>query len=190
MIHTVDIICLTPVLTMAQREIFDQVKAFVLDNRKIASSEHTRGARLAIPNDFPARERKFIEKLAEDLNLNVRWDEYDEQDVNLVTLRFPDELEGSEPTETNGTVTPNRNGEGEEGDWEDVEDKDEDEESRTAVDRVLNKYEKAHVMQDDEGGGFDARHDRSLKEKMDEWKRGYYRVCVPRCAPRYTAMID
>ncbi|KAG6877497.1 hypothetical protein C0993_006599 [Termitomyces sp. T159_Od127] len=163
------------VLTAAQRDIFDQVKAFVLDNRKIPSSERTRGARLAMPNDFPARERKFIEKLAEDLHLNVRWDEYNEQDVNLVTLRFPDEFEEPEPTETNGTAAPNGNSEGEDGDWEDVEDEDEDEESRAAVDRVLKKYEKSHVMQDDEGGGFDARHDRSVKEKMDEWKRGYYR---------------
>ncbi|KAG6889401.1 hypothetical protein C0992_005394 [Termitomyces sp. T32_za158] len=161
------------VLTVAQREIFDQVKDFVLGNRKIASSEQTRSARLAMPNDFPARERKFIEKLAEDLHLNVRWDEYNEQDVNLVTLRFPDEFEEPESTETNGTAAPNGNSQGEEGDWED--DEDEDEESRAAVDRVLKKYEKAHVVQDDEGGGFDARHDRSVKEKMAEWKRGYYR---------------
>ncbi|KAG6873483.1 hypothetical protein C0995_015186 [Termitomyces sp. Mi166 len=160
------------VLTVAQREIFDQVKAFVLDDRKTSSPEHTRTARLAMPNDFPARERKFIEKLAEDLHLNVRWDEYDEQDVNLVTWRFPGASEEPEPTETNGSATPNGKSEGEEGDWEDVE--DEDEESRAAVDRVLKKYEKAHVMQDDDGGGFDARHDRSIKEKMDEWKRGYY----------------
>ena len=31
-------------------------------------------------------------------------------------------------------------------------------------------------MNDYEGGGFDTRYDRSLKEKMDEWKRGYYKV--------------
>ncbi|KAH0584878.1 hypothetical protein H2248_008156 [Termitomyces sp. 'cryptogamus'] len=161
------------VLTVSQREIFDQVKAFVLDNRKIASSEHTRTARLAMTNDFPARERKFIEKLAEDLHLNVRWDEYDDQDVNLVTWRFPGSSEESEPADTNGTATPNGKSEGEEGDWEDIE--DEDEESRAAVDRVLKKYEKAHVLQDDDDGGFDARHDRSIKEKMNEWKRGYYR---------------
>ncbi|KAG6827914.1 hypothetical protein H0H92_009983 [Tricholoma furcatifolium] len=163
------------VLTAPQREIFDRVKAFVLDNRKIASAQYTRTARLAMPNDFPARERKFIEKLAEDLHLSVRWDEYDEQDVNLVTWRFPSALEDSDgstpvPTEENGTMTPNGKSDGEEGDWEDVE----DEESIAAVDRVLKKYEKAHVMHDDEGGGFDARHERSIREKMDEWKRGYY----------------
>jgi 5'-3' exoribonuclease 1 len=31
-------------------------------------------------------------------------------------------------------------------------------------------------MDDDESGGFDARYDRSLKEKMDEWKRGHHKV--------------
>ncbi|KAG6849592.1 hypothetical protein H0H93_007114 [Arthromyces matolae] len=72
---------------------------------------------------------------------------------------------------TNGTDTPNGKSEGEEADWEDVE---EDEESRAAVDRVLKKYEKAHVAQDDEDGDFDARHERSVMEKMDEWKRSYY----------------
>ncbi|KAG5652989.1 hypothetical protein H0H81_002814 [Sphagnurus paluster] len=159
------------VLTVPQREIFDRVKAFVMDNRQAASASHTRTARLAMPNDFPARERKFIEKLAEDLHLSVRWDEYDEQDVNLVTWRLPGAAEEQpEDGNTSETGTPNGRSEGED-EWEDVD----DEESRVAVDRVLKKYEKAHVAQDDEGGGFDARHNRSVKEKMDEWKRGYYR---------------
>ena len=34
-------------------------------------------------------------------------------------------------------------------------------------------------MEDDKEGDFDARYELSIKEKMDEWKRGYYRVsCV------------
>ncbi|GLB40750.1 putative multifunctional protein that exhibits several independent functions at different levels of the cellular processes [Lyophyllum shimeji] len=162
------------VLTAPQREIFDKVKAFVMENRHAATSTHMRGARLAMPNDFPARERKFIEKLAEDLHLNVRWDEYDEQDVNLVTLRFPgvqEELTPEPPV--NGAGTPIAKSEGDGDEWEDVD--EEDEESRAAIDRVLKKYEKAQVVQDDEGGGFDARYERSMKEKMDEWKRAYYR---------------
>jgi hypothetical protein len=35
-----------------------------------------RRQRLAMKNDFSARERKFIGRLAEDLHLNVRWDEF------------------------------------------------------------------------------------------------------------------
>jgi 5'-3' exoribonuclease 1 len=168
------------VLTQPQRVIFDKVKAFVLDNRKVSPSQY-RSALLSMPNTFPARERKFISTLAEDLHLLVTWDEYDDYDQNLVTWRLPGALEealpGPEGQKTNGDA------EGE-GEWEDVdddededdEDGDDDEESNAAVDRVLKKYGKAQVMDDDEGGGFDARYDRSVKEKMDEWKRGYYRV--------------
>jgi 5'-3' exoribonuclease 1 len=157
------------VLTQPQREIFDKVKAFVLEHRKTTPSQ-SRSAMLSMPNTFPARERKFIGTLAEDLHLSVMWDEYDDDDQNLVVWRFPGALEEPLPEVEGEQVN------GDEGEWED-EDEDEDEESRAAVDRVLKKYEKAQVMDDDEGGGFDARYERSLKEKMDEWKRNYYKVC-------------
>jgi len=34
---------------------------------------------------FPACERQFIGTLAEDLHLSVTWNEYDEDDQNIVT---------------------------------------------------------------------------------------------------------
>jgi 5'-3' exoribonuclease 1 len=167
------------VLTQPQRDIFDKVKAFVLDNRTKSSAEY-RCALLSMPNTFAARERKFISTLAEDLHLSVTWDDYDGNDQNIVTWRFPGALEQQlpEPEEVDRT---NCDVEGE-GEWEDVDDDDEEEEeeeeeeSKAAVDRVLKKYSKAQVMDDDEGGGFDARYERSLREKMDEWKRSYYKV--------------
>ena len=113
-----------------------------------------------MPNTFPVRDRKFIASLAGDLHLEVTWDEYDTQDQNLVTLRLP------------GVLTlpvPEDDGEGEE--WEDV-----DEEGDKAVDRVLRKYQQAPVTDDDEGGGVDERHEKVVQEKMDDWKRGYYKV--------------
>ena len=163
--------------------IFDKVKTFVLDNRHNKAQQY-RSASLSMPNTFPARERKFISKLAEDLHLSVAWDEYDEYDQNLVTWRFPGALEEEEPLPDEEEIHEiNGDAEGE-GEWEDVEGDDEgeeeeeseDEESNAAVDRVLKKYGKAPVVDDDEGGGFDARYDQSVKEKMDEWKRGYYKV--------------
>lgn len=117
-------------------------------------------------NDFPARDRQFISNLAQDLHLNTTWDEYDEKDRNLVIWRFPGELD--EPVPESGPASGNDDDE----EWED----EEDEESRAAVDRVLAKYEKAKVMEDDKEGDFDARHEASIKDKMDEWKRNYYRV--------------
>jgi 5'-3' exoribonuclease 1 len=139
----------------------------VTDNRGTRPGINTS---LTMPNTFPSRDRSFISTLSTDLHLSVAWDEYDEEDQNLVTWRLPGSMEepipepGSEPNE----------GEDDE-QWEDVSDED-DEESQLAVDRVLKKYEKAPVKDDDEGGGFDARHEISVNHKMDEWKSVYYKV--------------
>lgn len=155
------------VLTRPQRDIFDKVKKFILENRRSesVSPSQMRAARLALPNTFPARERKFISTLSDDLNLAVAWDEYDDNDQNLVTIRFPGV--GAEEAEDEGA------GDGE-GEWEDVDEGDE--EGQEAVDRVLKKYAKAPVMNDDEEGDFERRHEQGVKEKMDEWKRNYYTV--------------
>lgn len=119
-------------------------------------------ASLSMPNTFPARERQFISMLAADLHLDLSWDEYDE-DQNLVVWRFPE--------------VPNGNGHANALDDGALEEEDDDDEEATeAVDRVLNKYEKAHVMDDEVDGDFDARHERGVTEKMNEWKREYYRV--------------
>ena len=82
-------------------------------------------------------------------------DEHDEDDQNVVTCQFPGALqqplpEPKEIQKTNGNAER-------EGEWEDVDDDDED----------------------DEGKGFDARYDQSMKEKMDEWNSGYYKVRLP-----------
>lgn len=135
-------------------------------------------------NTFPARERAFINRLAEDLHLSVRWDEYDENDNNIVTWRLPGVLENDNIEEdieksslASANVIEENAEEPPDSEWEDVSDEDEDdEESRAAVDRVLQKYEKAPTFDDDADGGFEARYERSIKEKMDEWKRGYYQV--------------
>ena len=141
------------------------MKAFVLEN---TSASHDRAAKLSLPNMFPSRDRMFIAKLSEDLHLDVTWDEYDEQDQNLVTWRRPrvsgDDDDGEQLVEDAGD---------EDTEWEDAED---DAEARAAVDRVLRKYEKAPVTDPDAEGSFDERHEKSIKDKMDEWKRGYYRV--------------
>ena len=52
---------------------------------------------------------------------------------------------------------------------------EEDTEADAAVDRVLKKYLNANVVEEEEED-FDTRHDRAIQDKMDEWKRDYYRV--------------
>ncbi|TRM64823.1 exonuclease II [Schizophyllum amplum] len=170
------------VLTRPQRDIFDEVQKFVLEGRE---NGNYKTAKLLMKNDFAARERKFVGELAEELHLCLTWDEYDMMDeeveggVNVVVWRFPGALEEPvpEPTKEVGETEVATNGDStapaEAAAAE--EDESEDEESRAAVDRILKKYAKAPVHDDDEGGGFDARHDRAMEEKMDEWKRNYYR---------------
>ena len=93
----------------------------------------------------------------------LRLDEFDDEDQNLVVFRRP----------SDGDANANANGSqgGSESD-------DDDEEGNAAIVRVLGKYEKAKVMEDDKEGDFDARYELSIKEKMDEWKRGYYKVRI------------
>ena len=144
-------------MTLSQRMIFDQVKAFVLENRSIPSSE-LRNAELSMPNMFSAGERAFLTNLAQDLHLTLSWDEYDDEDQNLIVLRFPGVLES--PL-----------------DDEDSESDSQDEaEATAAVDRVLRKYDKANVLTENVEANFDSREELRLKQKMDEWKRTYYWV--------------
>ena len=150
------------VLTLSQREIFDKVQRFVLQHRVGASGKV---ARLELLNDFPARDREFISSLAADLHLELAWDEYDENDENIVTLCVPGTHE--EPQ-----ADLEHEDEGNEEEW--VSD-EEDEEARNAVDRVLDKYRKAKVLEN-ASEDFDERYEQVVKEKMDEWKRSYYMV--------------
>ena len=143
------------------------VKTFVMENRGKRPSANIL---LAMPNTFPSRDRRFISTLSSDLNLSVTWDEYDEEDQNLVTWRLPGSME--EPIPEPECVEHNGGEDDEQ--WEDVS--DDDEESRIAVDRVLKKYENSPVKDDDEGGGFDERHEKSVNNQMDRWKREYYKV--------------
>ncbi len=159
------------VLTRPQRLIFDQVHDFVA-----APRSRRKAPKLTLPNTFSAQDRAFITTLASDLHLVLAWDGYDdEKDVHVVSFEFPEV--GGEDEQTNG---PNGHSEenghdngGEDSSWE-----EEDAESRAAIERVLKKYAKAPVFDDDEDGGFDDREEKRLKGKMDEWKRTYYKVGV------------
>ena len=111
-----------------------------------------------MPNIFSAGEREFLTNLAQNLHLTLSWDEYDDEDQNLVVLRFPGVLES--PL-----------------DDEDSESDSQDEaEAATAVDRVLRKYDKAKMLTENVDDNFDSREELRLKQKMDEWKRTYYWV--------------
>lgn len=144
----------------------------MLERRKLPLAQHTGHSPLAMVNDFPARDREFISRLAEELHLTITWDEYDDEDRNLVTWRFPGDFDEPLPEGTEGDGSGSTTPGDDDGEWED----EDDEEANAAVDRVLNKYAKAKVMDEDKDGDFDARYEMSMKDKMDEWKRGYYKA--------------
>jgi 5'-3' exoribonuclease 1 len=149
------------VLTPPQRVIFEKVQQFVLEQRGAGASRKT--TRLELLNLFPAGDREFINRLATDLHLELAWDDHNDDDENIVTFSIPRSQEEPESDAVDGE-------EGNEDDWVSEE---EDEEARNAVDRVLDKYGKAKVVEHADKD-FDERYEQALKEKMDEWKRTYY----------------
>ena len=114
-----------------------------------------------MPNLFSAGERAFLTNLARDLHLTLSWDEYDEEDQNLVVLRFPGALE---------SLLDERDSES---------DSQDEAEATAAVDRVLRKYDQAKTLMENGEDSFDSREERRLKQKMDDWKRAYYSVWGP-----------
>jgi 5'-3' exoribonuclease 1 len=137
------------------------IEDFVLRARekknRVSSDQEIEGVnRLSFVNSFPARDKAFLTKIAQDLHLELTWDEYDEQDRNLAVLRIPS-LAGA-------------------GVNQDDDDSDEDEdEGRIAVDRILFKYNRMSILEDE--GTSEERYEAALKGRMDTWKRDYYRVC-------------
>jgi 5'-3' exoribonuclease 1 len=131
----------------------------VLSHRAKPDSTETS---LRILNDLSAGDRQFITTLAQDLNLSLAWDEFDDQGRNLISVSFP-------YTEPDEVLEGEEDGEGE---WEDDVDT---QESNAAIDRVLTKYSKAKVLN---GGAeeFEKREEERLTKMMDDWKREYYRV--------------
>ncbi|KDR78513.1 hypothetical protein GALMADRAFT_209008 [Galerina marginata CBS 339.88] len=98
--------------------------------------------------------RDVLEQLSDDLHLNVQWDEYDEENVNLVTWRFPWALDDGEPKEVEESC------EGSE--WK----------TRMKMKRVerLKEYEKAPVADPVAEGSFE----RACVEGLQWVRRCYY----------------
>ncbi|KAG8985436.1 hypothetical protein FRB90_004701 [Tulasnella sp. 427] len=136
------------VLTNEQQTMFAKVKKFVINMRDPNNRKDGHEARVTFVNDFPARDRIFLVKLASDLNLTLAWDEYDDQDRNLATLYPPEE----------------------------DSDESEDEEANAAVDRVIRKYERAGVIDPHDAEAFEERDQGRLQERMTAWKQDYYRT--------------
>ena len=129
-----------------QKKIFKDVKKFFISpiNKDPASRQP-----LDLPSTLPARDRKFVQQLATDLNLQWATKENDEG-TRFIQLEFP-ALPQTEDSE-----------------------EDDDEESQLAITRVLKRYENAKVEE-----ATDEEAQQELKKKYDQkfldWKDTYYK---------------
>ena len=134
-------------VTSAQKDIFKQVKQFVNTRSSDSSGPKTS---FDLPSSLNARDRKFVQELAEDLHLPWKT-VIDEEDDRHLQLQFPEKLEGDE-------------------DNEDVE----DEEASVALLRVLKRYDNAKVV-DVTAEEVQEQMNKKYEEKFQDWKDDYYK---------------
>jgi len=133
-------------LTPAQKDIYKKIKKFFIS--PLSQDPVTRRP-LDLPSTLPARDRKFVQQLADDLHLH--WSSVDDEEGNrFLRLEFP----------TNGS-------------HEEAESSEEDEEAQLAVTRILKRYDNAKV---EEVTSEETRQDMKKKydQKFHEWKDKYY----------------
>ncbi|KAG9077115.1 hypothetical protein FS749_011026, partial [Ceratobasidium sp. UAMH 11750] len=84
-------------LTPSQRNIVIKVREMVQNSERDSNARE-----LKLVNDLSAGDRSFITQLAKDLHLDIWWDEFDEQDRNLVTVALPELSDDDEAAEEEG----------------------------------------------------------------------------------------
>ncbi|MCJ1398974.1 hypothetical protein MMC11_002176 [Xylographa trunciseda] len=130
-------------ITTSQKEIFKQVKKYI-NNRPADGTEKS----LDLMTSLPARDRKFVEELADDLRLQWQTVENDEGERHL-RLDFPKKLEVDD-------------------------DDDEDEESHVALLRVIKRYDNAKIA-DISAEEVQEQVNKQYEQKLQGWKDKYYK---------------
>jgi 5'-3' exoribonuclease 1 len=128
------------VMTTPQKAVWAQIKKYVKKRSEVP---------LDLSPSLPARDRKFVEDLAESLHLQWKTVENDDGQRHL-QLSFPEKLE-----------------------MDDDDDEEQDEESQLAILRVVKQYDNAKVV-DVSAEEAQAEMDRKYEEKFQEWKDKYY----------------
>lgn len=117
-----------------------------------------------------------MQELADSLHLRATWDEVDDFSQPLVVLSFDMEGVSEDEAETNGDEQTAEAGEdGDEWESEGNGDVEAEAEGDIALTRVFNKYEKAKVVENTVDD-FEESYEETMKQKIDEWKKGYYKV--------------
>lgn len=127
------------VMSTPQKEVWKQVRKFVT-----SPSDQT----FALSSDLPAKDRKFVEELADSLHLT--WKTVESEDgARHLQLSFPEKLKLDEGSD------------------------EEDEESQLAILRVVKQYDNAKLV-DVTAEESRADMDQKYEEKFQEWKNKYY----------------
>ncbi|KAJ3036230.1 5'-3' exoribonuclease 1, partial [Rhizophlyctis rosea] len=141
------------VMSKRQREIYDQIKTFVLAPRE-------EGSRLTFSTlDMPARDRKFILTLSNNLGISHTID------ILPASSSDPSSRSPSPHTKQHHIVL----------EWDENDDES-DEESFEARKRVLKKYDSAKVEDEEEvAKNLKEEEERKVEEAFVEWKAEYYK---------------
>jgi len=162
------------VLTKNQRAMFDKVERFVLDLIDLDKKEVDK---VEFVNNLPARDRTFIQDLADALHVDLVWDEVDEYGQALVVIA-PGMLANKSTPDTSGAPSEREPVSDEESSSDDEDASDDDAEGKAAIKRVLDKYRKAKVIENiDEDA--QKSYETILHERLNEWKDTYYKVSSP-----------
>lgn len=134
-------------MSSAQKDLFKQVKKHVSSRTNDPSIPKTS---FDLPPNLNARDRKFVQELAEDLRL--RWKSVvNDEDERHLQLDFPSKLQGD-------------------GDDEDVA----DEEASIAILRVIKRYDNAKIV-DVSAEEVQEQADKKYEDKFQTWKDKYYK---------------
>ena len=132
-------------ISTPQKQIFRQVKQFV-NNRQTGKQQKS----LDLASTLPARDRKFVEDLADDLRL--KWKTIASEDGERhLRLDFPAKPEGDDEDD----------------------DDEEDEEAQNALFRVIKRYENAKVV-DVSAEESQELLNKKYEERFTKWKNKYY----------------
>lgn len=154
------------VITKDQQKILNQIKKFVTKHQAKPSASD----RCTFVNNLSARDRRFVQELADMLNLHATWDEVNDYGQTLVVLSF--NMEG---VSEDGEIENDVDGVEEDGDWQS---EDNEAEGDLAISRVFGKYDKAKVVENTVED-FEDSYEEKMQENMEEWKRRYYKARPP-----------
>ncbi|GAA98835.1 hypothetical protein E5Q_05523 [Mixia osmundae IAM 14324] len=165
------------VLTKEQRTLFRKVKTWLLSHLDAPTSD----AVMTLPAKYPARDRRFLSDLANELRLFITFDEFDEDDKPVIALRFDEEmlsLAAADGSVSSKLAATHLDDDADDPAWQDEEASSsphEDDEWKEAISRILAKYDKAQTLPDFNEADFEDSYAQKLEQKMSAWKTDYYR---------------